>query len=300
MFLDLDGTVYDYYGGTDDIKNRRVRFVGDPGERIQEDFLRILRYFRFFGRVSETPDSHESETIAAITANASGLAKISGERIWGEWKKILEGRFGGEITLEMIRVGLSPYIGLPDNPDVEEFAKISKTRSLKPTASIAALLRSQEEMLMLHARLKLSAAERDLGLFVLEHRQSVRECLSKKSDLKKIMRPFHFLIVDAKNPKQCQSFAVETLKYCGEESAANIMATWQPPTVFPVTGHDLTGACPKGRVMGTVIRSLRLAWKESDFVRTKEELLQEDLPRVLEEVLKGEDDTKRQRKRKGS
>jgi tRNA nucleotidyltransferase (CCA-adding enzyme) len=44
--LGFDGTVYDYFNGIEDVKNRRVRFVGNPEDRIQEDFLRILRYFR--------------------------------------------------------------------------------------------------------------------------------------------------------------------------------------------------------------------------------------------------------------
>lgn len=47
MFLGFDGTVYDYFNGYEDLMNRRVRFVGDPNKRIQEDYLRILRYFRF-------------------------------------------------------------------------------------------------------------------------------------------------------------------------------------------------------------------------------------------------------------
>jgi len=46
LFLDLEGTVYDYFNGIDDLKYRRIRFVGDPIERIREDYLRILRYFR--------------------------------------------------------------------------------------------------------------------------------------------------------------------------------------------------------------------------------------------------------------
>ena len=47
MFLDLDGTLYDYFCGEEDLKQRKVRFVGDPEKRIQEDYLRILRYFRY-------------------------------------------------------------------------------------------------------------------------------------------------------------------------------------------------------------------------------------------------------------
>lgn len=55
----LDGTVYDYFNGIEDLKNKRIRFVGDAATRIQEDFLRILRYFRFYGRIAADESSHE-------------------------------------------------------------------------------------------------------------------------------------------------------------------------------------------------------------------------------------------------
>jgi len=87
MFLGLDGQVYDYFNGSDDLIAKKVRFVGDPVQRIQEDYLRILRYFRFYGRISTASDDHESETIEAIKTNVDGMERISGERIWMEWKK---------------------------------------------------------------------------------------------------------------------------------------------------------------------------------------------------------------------
>ena len=67
MFLDREGNVYDYFDGMADIENRIVRFVGDAETRIQEDYLRILRYFRFFGRISAFPDSHLQETIDVMS-----------------------------------------------------------------------------------------------------------------------------------------------------------------------------------------------------------------------------------------
>ncbi len=66
MFLGLDGTLYDYFNGAEDLKRRRVAFVGDPVQRIQEDYLRILRYFRFYGRIAEESSSHDEKTLEAI------------------------------------------------------------------------------------------------------------------------------------------------------------------------------------------------------------------------------------------
>lgn len=111
MFLGFDGSVYDYFYGYDDLQKRRVAFVGDPDLRIKEDYLRILRYFRFYGRIAERIDNHDEETLRIIAKNASGLAKISGERIWQEWKKILAGKFGCDLTVKMINSDLSASMG---------------------------------------------------------------------------------------------------------------------------------------------------------------------------------------------
>ena len=66
MFLDIDGTVIDYYNGRQDLENKRIAFVGNAVKRIQEDYLRILRYFRFYGRLSTLENDHEDETMNAI------------------------------------------------------------------------------------------------------------------------------------------------------------------------------------------------------------------------------------------
>lgn len=84
MFLGFDGSVYDYFYGYEDLLARKVRFVGNAERRIQEDYLRILRYFRFFGRISKSPNDHEKDTLDIISKNVEGLARISGERLWVE------------------------------------------------------------------------------------------------------------------------------------------------------------------------------------------------------------------------
>ena len=111
MFLGFDGSVYDYFYGYEDLKDRRVRFVGNADRRIKEDFLRILRYFRFYGRISTTANKHDPETLKIIANNAEGLKRISGERIWVELKKVLQGNFAGELMMSIVDCGLSEYIG---------------------------------------------------------------------------------------------------------------------------------------------------------------------------------------------
>tara|TARA_Y100000590_G_scaffold195236_1_gene221677 strand:- start:4938 stop:6227 length:1290 start_codon:yes stop_codon:yes gene_type:complete len=87
IYADIHGRIFDPLNGIDDLKNGKVKFIGNAPERIQEDYLRILRYFRFFANYSKF--EHEPDIIKAIKQNINGINKISNERIFDELKKIL-------------------------------------------------------------------------------------------------------------------------------------------------------------------------------------------------------------------
>lgn len=87
MSMARDGTLFDYFGGRADLAAGRVRFVGEAAARITEDYLRILRFFRFHARFGrKAPDA---ATVAALRAGVDGLARLSAERVWSEFKRIL-------------------------------------------------------------------------------------------------------------------------------------------------------------------------------------------------------------------
>jgi tRNA nucleotidyltransferase/poly(A) polymerase len=88
IYADIEGRIFDPLNGILDLKNGNIKFIGSPGERIQEDFLRILRYFRFYTQYSKT--EHNQDIIKIIKKNINGLNKISNERIYDELKKILK------------------------------------------------------------------------------------------------------------------------------------------------------------------------------------------------------------------
>jgi len=87
IYVDIEGRIFDPQNGISDLKNGIVKFIGSPKERIEEDFLRILRYLRFFTQYSKS--DHEDETIRSLKQHINGLNKISKERIFDELKKIL-------------------------------------------------------------------------------------------------------------------------------------------------------------------------------------------------------------------
>ena len=88
IYADIEGRIFDPLRGLSDLQNGRVKFIGSSEERIQEDYLRILRYFRFFTQYSQ--ENYEQDVIRSIKKNINGLNKISNERIFDELKKILK------------------------------------------------------------------------------------------------------------------------------------------------------------------------------------------------------------------
>ena len=89
IYSDISGEVYDPLNGIEDLKNGIIKFIGDPNQRIQEDYLRILRYLRFYTQYNKN-EFHDEITIKAIKRNLDGLAKISRERILGELFKMMK------------------------------------------------------------------------------------------------------------------------------------------------------------------------------------------------------------------
>ncbi len=88
MFEDAQGLVYDFFGGKEDLKSGRLRFVGVPQARIREDYLRILRMFRFWSRFGFKPDA---DTLEACRQEGQGLGIVSQERITHELMETLQG-----------------------------------------------------------------------------------------------------------------------------------------------------------------------------------------------------------------
>lgn len=111
MSLDLRGNLYDYFDGQKHLAERRIVFVGDPVTRIREDYLRILRYFRFYGQLVKEDGHHEPENMHAIRTLAPGLRNISVERVWMEMGRILTGRLAPQLVRVMYETGVAECIG---------------------------------------------------------------------------------------------------------------------------------------------------------------------------------------------
>lgn len=159
--LDRAGRVHDYCGGLDDLARRRVRFIGDAATRIREDYLRILRFFRFHARYGAgEPDP---DGLAACIAGRDGLAGLSRERVRAELLKLLMAPGAAATLGAMAGAGLLvPVIG--GVPHLSRFAAISDGDGgeVYPAFRLAALaVHVREDALRLRERLRLSNAEFD-------------------------------------------------------------------------------------------------------------------------------------------
>lgn len=156
------GALFDYFGGRADLAARRVRFIGDPLQRIAEDHLRILRFFRFHARFG---DAIDAAGLDACTVRANDLMALSRERIAMELLKLLVAPRAVETVALMIERG----IFRPMLPEITDAARLSTLAVREAAAGIApAAIRRLAALLAadpavaeaIGARLKLSNAER--------------------------------------------------------------------------------------------------------------------------------------------
>jgi poly(A) polymerase len=163
LYCSADGTVHDPIGGYGDLSARRVRFIGDAHARIREDYLRILRFFRFSAQYGNgVPDA---EGLAAAIAEKAGLTDLSGERVRAEFLLLLAAPAAVEALRIMNEAGiLNPWIERPAN--VERLARLADIeaalrREPDPLLRLAALVGDKElgAPTRLQSRLRLSAAE---------------------------------------------------------------------------------------------------------------------------------------------
>ena len=107
IYSDYDGNLFDPYNGKEDVEKGEINFIGNSDKRIQEDYLRILRYIRFF--VNYSKQKHNPDTIKSIRRNLDGISKLSKERLIDELRKILRPNvlqklFKDKFCLDIIKI----------------------------------------------------------------------------------------------------------------------------------------------------------------------------------------------------
>lgn len=157
MSMTRTGDVFDYFGGIADLRAGILRFVGDPAKRIAEDYLRILRFFRFYARYAASPP--DAAVVAALQGGIPGMAGLSVERVWSELSRILSAPDPRASLRLMAALGVLAAV-LPEGADPAALDRLAAAGAPPdPVLRLAALLTG--DPLAVALRLKLSTAERD-------------------------------------------------------------------------------------------------------------------------------------------
>jgi tRNA nucleotidyltransferase/poly(A) polymerase len=268
LSLSPDGVLHDYTGGLDDLAARRIRFIGDAAARIREDYLRVLRFFRFNAALG-TGDFDAEGLHASILARDQ-LVRLSRERIRSEILKLLIATRAPEVMRVMSRSGvIEPILGMGYPARLERIAAIERVAGDKPDAILrlaAFAVRTTEDADRLRQRLRLANDEHARLLSAAQ-----------------TLVPLH----GAEAPPPV-SHLREMLFVCGAQAAADGLAlafaasgaeaadsAWMaslgylrttPAPVFPLGGADLIarGMAP-GRDLGATLKALQKAWIRAGF-----------------------------------
>jgi poly(A) polymerase len=285
LSLGLDGRLYDYTDGVADLATRRVRFIGDARTRIREDYLRIMRFFRFHAEYAEgDPDP---QGLAASGAERQGLAILSKERVRHELMRLLVAR-RAEDTIRILAAHgfLTWLLG-----GAAEFGRLSRVVAFDPNdpvpvwrlAALAIMVEEDADRLREHLRLsndehkKLTVYARLLSLlktWALPLDAAAIRRLAADLDVAALgvvlavvaSEPFPIVHADAR------------------EALARFRSGAEPVPVFPLRGADLVGnGIPKGPKIGELLAQARQAWL-AEGCRTDVAYAKNLLKRVLKQA----------------
>ena len=159
MSCDFNGNLYDYHVGVKDLKEGRIKFIGDPKKRIKEDFLRILRYFRFYAYYGKK--NIEKPQINIFNNLSSNLKKLSSERVYSEFKQILLSDNLYKVIKLMENSGVLKYIIFNNNnvEKIKSLNKLNKINYLIDFSTRLAILLNKKNVSRVSKNLKLSKTE---------------------------------------------------------------------------------------------------------------------------------------------
>ena len=127
IYSDGDGNLFDPHNGKKDLEDGLVNFIGDADQRIKEDYLRILRYLRFFINYSKNP--HDTEIIKKLKMNIDGVSKLSKERLLDELKKIIQLSTIERLSKDKISLELFSII-FPELKDIKIFSNLDRSKKM--------------------------------------------------------------------------------------------------------------------------------------------------------------------------
>ena len=266
IYSDDSGNLFDPFNGKKDLENGYIKFIGEPDKRIKEDYLRILRYLRFYSNYSK--HHHDTDVIKKIKINIGGISKLSKERLFDELKKITNIK-----TLEKLsKDKTSSEIFLMIFPEIKNLDFFSK---LKPHSFNLAREFDFIFLLMLMILDNSDNADYFLYKFNISNKDKkrikildnfYRENSSKKITLNDLNKIFYFsgkqAVIDILNYKIFKSKKLDLkLKEFKDHFINKIIP------IMPIKADLLMSKykISKGKILGDKIKSIEEKWVENNF-----------------------------------
>jgi poly(A) polymerase len=265
LYAAADGTLFDYTGGVEDLKAGHVRFVGDAATRIREDYLRILRLFRFHAWYGK--GEIDSEALRAAAAEKAGLASLSGERIQKEMLRLLEAESPMPSLRAMAATGILAEIlpGALQLGRLERLVAIDTDSffSPDPVLRLAALFPDAGTVAMVAERFRLSNANTARLTDIVGAQEKIVSYLS----IKEVRRLLYGLGLARFRDRVFLRWAEDSKESNAVQWRALLAMAdaWQRPK-FPLTGQNVKAAgVPEGPLVGRILAEVEEWWIESDF-----------------------------------
>jgi poly(A) polymerase len=267
IYCDLDGTLYDPADGLGDLRAGRVRFVGDAGQRIQEDYLRILRFFRIYAHYGRPPA--DVAALRACRQHAKGLAILSVERVAHELMRLLAAPDPATVLALMAEYEVLAHV-LPEATDIDRLRALVRIDSADPVplrrlAAVLGLDVAKAERVAL--RLKLSNRER------VRLAAAARRAFGHEPDAANVRNNLYRYGPEAFTDQVYLRWA-EAGGRAGDARFPPLLErarAWQPPR-FPLSGDDVLAlGIERGPKVGELLAAVEEWWMEGGFTASRDE-----------------------------
>ena len=267
MYLSYNGKIYDPHHGATDLKNRIVKFIGEPHQRIKEDRVRILRYFRFLSYYGCNKNTIHNETMSACLKAKSFISKISKERRSYEFFKLIKGKFAADVLILMknkkILKLLIPGLEKIETSNVREISNLKKEKLIRISFLLILAkynIEKLRESLFLKKQEFLNIKLLYLGFQSYDIR-SIKEARLVKYKLGKEIS-MHLYNLKCIISKKSTNIKIK-----------NTLQEWLPPN-FPIDGNDLRKiGLKKGSLLGQTLKETKAWWIDKDFKPNKKQCL---------------------------
>jgi len=274
IYADIDGNLFDPFNGKKDLENGEVRFIGVADKRIKEDYLRILRYVRFF--INYSKKKHDPNITRVIKKNLDGINKISSERLLDEFKKLFYSYGFFKLTKDIFCLEIIKLV-FPQFKNINIFGKLN---------SFAKKNINNLDFIFF------------MSLMIIDGTDNVNYCIYKfnfsKKDQKRILFLNDFFSIKINRKTFSKKNLQKVLYFNGKQSLFDLLYFQifrskkvdkellemiklfkdKEPPILPITAITLMAEynIPEGKKLGVKLKEVEEKWVENDFEISKLEV----------------------------